>query len=95
MLDLPLRATRGPVLPLPQARALGQAVDQDKAPQAHQAHQALVPDPAVVIGFKLDLQHSPRPVDARDLSTQEQLQMEASKSFLQMRQWPVVVRRMY
>ena len=65
-------------------------MDQDKVPQAHQAHQAWVLDLAVAVGPVAGPQHSPKPVDMRNLSTLEQHQMEVSKSSLQMR--PVEVR---
>ena len=70
-------------------------MDQDEVPLAHQACRALVLDLAVAVGLRVDPQHGPRPVPMKDLSILEQHQMEASKSFLQMRSWPVEVRRMY
>ena len=88
MLDLPLHVAHGPAPPLPLAWVPGQVVDQDEVPQAHPACRVLVLGLAAVVG----LTKCPQPTDMRDLSTPEQHQMEASKSFLQMR--PVQVSRM-
>ena len=79
-----LRTTHGPAPPLLVGVQCPSA-DQEGVIWAHLVHRAQVPDPAVAVGPVMGPKLDPKPVQARDLSTRKQHQMEVLKSSLEMR----------